>query len=57
MQLDGKDQDCQNRKIELGRALADEESARLVVILTECPDGSLHRSRVERRRREIPNWY
>jgi hypothetical protein len=29
----------------------------LVVILVECPDLDIHRSRIETRRRDIPGWY
>jgi predicted kinase len=36
---------------------AREESARLVVITTQCADAAVHRSRIDRRAREIPNWY
>ncbi len=39
------------------RTLAEEEAARFLLVLTECDDVALHRSRVEGRRREIPNWY
>ena len=39
------------------RDLAAEEQARLVVVVTECPDATLHRGRVEGRRRGIPGWY
>lgn len=44
-------------ELELCRSLADDEQARLVVILTECDDVAVHRLRVEGRRRGIPNWY
>jgi predicted kinase len=44
-------------EIQLCRAVAVEESARLIVIQTECPDVVIHRSRIAGRRREIPNWY
>ncbi len=39
------------------RRLAAEELARPVVVLTECPDATVHRSRVEGRQRAIPGWY
>ncbi len=39
------------------RALAQEEGARSFVVLTECADADLHRSRIEGRQRGIPGWY
>jgi len=39
------------------RTVAEEEAARFVLVLMECHDVALHRSRVEGRQREIPNWY
>jgi predicted kinase len=39
------------------RSLAEEEAARFLLVLTKCEDATLHRSRVEARRRDIPNWY
>jgi len=39
------------------RTLAEEEEVRFLLVLTECNDIALHRSRVEGRRRDIPNWY
>jgi predicted kinase len=39
------------------RTVAEEEAARFFLVLTECHDVALHRSRVEGRQREIPNWY
>jgi predicted kinase len=39
------------------REVAAEERARLVLVVTDCPDATLHRSRVEGRRRAIPGWY
>jgi predicted kinase len=39
------------------RSLAVEERARLIVVLTDCPDAATHRGRVEGRRRAIPDWY
>lgn len=37
--------------------MADDEHARFAVILTECDDVAVHRSRIESRHRGIPNWY
>jgi predicted kinase len=39
------------------RDLAAAERARFVLVVTECPDAAVHRSRVEGRRRAIPDWY
>jgi predicted kinase len=39
------------------RQVAEQENSRLVVILTECADAEVHRSRIEDRHRGIPNWY
>jgi 8-oxo-dGTP pyrophosphatase MutT (NUDIX family)/predicted kinase len=39
------------------RLLAAETGARFTVIMTECSDVELHRSRVEGRQRQIPGWY
>jgi predicted kinase len=39
------------------RALAREEGASSLVVMTECRDPELHRSRIEGRQREIPGWY
>ena len=44
-------------EVELCRVLAEDEATKLVVILTECADLELHRSRIEDRTRAIPNWY
>jgi predicted kinase len=38
------------------RGFAQESDARCLVVLTVIDDASLHRSRVEGRRRDIPNW-
>ena len=38
------------------RLLAAEEGARFLVIMTECSDPELHRSRVDGRERGIPGW-
>jgi predicted kinase len=39
------------------RRLAAEEGARFILVVAECPDATVHRSRVEGRRRAIPDWY
>jgi 8-oxo-dGTP pyrophosphatase MutT (NUDIX family)/predicted kinase len=39
------------------RALSADEAAGSLVIMTECSDLELHRSRVEGRERGIPGWY
>jgi hypothetical protein len=39
------------------RALAREEGAPSLVVLTACADPQLHRSRIEGRQRGIPGWY
>jgi predicted kinase len=39
------------------RRLAAAEGAEFLVIMTECSDQELHRSRVSRRDRAIPGWY
>ena len=39
------------------RALADEEGARFVLLVTTCSEVELHRSRVEGRQRSISGWY
>jgi predicted kinase len=39
------------------RTVAAEEGALFLVVLTECVDHSIHRSRIERRQRSIPDWY
>ena len=44
-------------ELELCRSLTDDEQARLAVILTECDDVAVHRSRIEGRQRDIPDWY
>jgi len=43
--------------VERCRQVADEEGARLVLILTDCADIEVHRSHIEGRQRRIPNWY
>jgi len=44
-------------QVETLRLLAAEEGARFLVIMTECSDLKLHRSRVDGRERGIPGWY
>jgi 8-oxo-dGTP pyrophosphatase MutT (NUDIX family)/predicted kinase len=44
-------------QIETLRLLATEAGARFSVIMTECSDFELHRSRLQRRERGIPGWY
>jgi hypothetical protein len=44
-------------QVETLRLLAAESGARFVVIMTECSDPELHRSRVDGRERHIPDWY
>jgi len=44
-------------EIEQCHQLAEEEVSRFVVILTECPDPEIHRSRIRERDRAIPDWY
>jgi hypothetical protein len=39
------------------RAVAREEGAASLVVMTQCSDPELHRSRIEGRRRGIPGWY
>jgi hypothetical protein len=39
------------------RVLAVEEGVGSFVVMTECLDAAVHRSRVEGRQRLIPNWY
>jgi hypothetical protein len=39
------------------RALAHEERAPSFVVMTQCSDPELHRSRIEGRQRGIPGWY
>jgi hypothetical protein len=39
------------------RAVASEEDAPSFVVMTQCPDPDLHRSRIEGRQRGIPGWY
>lgn len=44
-------------EIDRCRHVADAESATFLVVMTECGDPEIHRSRVEGRDRRIPNWY
>lgn len=44
-------------QVEALRLLAAEERARFLVLMTECSDSELHRSRIEERERDIPGWY
>lgn len=39
------------------RALARDEGVPSFVVMTQCSDSGLHRSRIEGRRRGIPGWY
>jgi predicted kinase len=39
------------------RAVAAEEGAASLVVMTTCRDAGLHRARLEGRERHIPNWY
>lgn len=39
------------------RAVAIQESAQFLTVLTECTDVDIHRSRIETRSRSIRNWY
>lgn len=43
--------------VEHCREVALDEHAHFAVILTECADAGVHRSRIEGRQRSIPNWY
>jgi predicted kinase len=52
--LDGVARD---REVAGTRRVAAEEGATCLVVMTTCADGDLHRSRVEGRSRDIPNWY
>jgi hypothetical protein len=52
--LDGVARDAE---VEGTRQVASEEGVGSLVVMTSCRDAGLHRSRVESRRREIPNWY
>lgn len=39
------------------RAVAGDEGVRFALVLTECADPGVHRSRIEGRQRGIPDWY
>jgi len=45
------------QQVESLRLLASEEGARFLVVMTECSDRDLHRSRIDGRKRGIPGWY
>jgi len=44
-------------QVEMLRSLAAVEGAQFSVVMTECADPALHRSRVDGRQRDIPGWY
>ncbi len=44
-------------EIQMCRDTAEDMSARLVLILTQCSHPEVHRSRIDGRQRVIPNWY
>jgi predicted kinase len=44
-------------EVEATLAVAAEEGAAPLVVMTTCRDAALHRSRVEARQRRIPDWY
>jgi len=48
---------ARNEQVRACRRVAEEENARCLVIVTECPDFDILRSRIEGRQRAIPNWY
>jgi predicted kinase len=48
---------ARSHEIALAQSVADEETARLVVVMTQCSDPDMHRSRITGRQRGIPNWY
>jgi len=52
--LDGVARDPE---VEGTRAVAAEEGAESLVVMSTCRDAGLHRARVEGRQRHIPNWY
>lgn len=39
------------------RDAARDESSRMLLVTTRCSDPEVHRSRIEHRRRRIPDWY
>lgn len=44
-------------EVAASRALAEEEGAGSLVVMTQCADPELHRRRLEGRERAIPGWY
>jgi predicted kinase len=44
-------------EISLCRELAGDEGTGFVLVMTQCTDLDLHRSRITDRQRQIPNWY
>jgi predicted kinase len=44
-------------EVERCHELAHEEHAQMVLVVTQCGDPDVHRSRVEDRKRLIPHWY
>jgi predicted kinase len=44
-------------EVEGTRLVADEEAAASLVVMTSCADPVIHRSRIEGRQCQIPNWY
>lgn len=44
-------------EIEKCDQVAHDEGARMIVLLTECADAEVHRSRIEGRHRAIPDWH
>jgi predicted kinase len=44
-------------EVEGTRRVAREEGAASLVVMTSCDDPAQHRTRVEGRQRQIPNWY
>lgn len=48
---------ARTKELELCGEVSRQEGAELVVILVQCPDLDIHRSRIENRDRAIPGWY
>lgn len=48
---------ARSRQIDDCAAMATEVGASFSVVTTRCSDPSVHRRRIEGRRRHIPNWY
>jgi predicted kinase len=44
-------------EVEGTRLVARDEGAECLVVMTTCPDADIHRTRVEGRQRNIPDWY